>query len=78
MLLLDTTVDQAMFFAERLRKNVEAIAVEYNQQILRVTVSIGVAECHPQMGEYRHWIEAADKALYQSKAAGRNCITKAE
>lgn len=78
VLLLDTTVEQAMFFAERLRKNVEAMAVEYNQQILRVTVSIGVAEHNQEMGEYRDWLEAADKALYQSKAAGRNCITKAE
>jgi diguanylate cyclase len=78
VLLLDTTVEQAMFFAERLRKNVEAMAVEYNQQILRVTVSIGVAEYREDMGEYRDWLEAADKALYQSKAAGRNCITKAE
>lgn len=78
VLLLDTTVEQAMFFAERLRKNVEAMAVEYNQQILRVTVSIGVAEYREDMGEYRDWIEAADKALYQSKAAGRNRITKAE
>ncbi|HJS13832.1 MULTISPECIES: sensor domain-containing diguanylate cyclase [Rheinheimera] len=77
VLLLDTTVEQAMFFAERLRKNVEAMAVEYNQQILRVTVSIGVAEYREDMGEYRDWLEAADKALYQSKAAGRNCITKA-
>lgn len=76
VLLLDTTVDQAIFFAERLRKNVEAMAVEYNQQLLRVTVSIGVAEFHEEMNEYRDWIEAADKALYQSKAAGRNCITK--
>lgn len=78
VLLLDTTVDQAMFFAERLRKNVEAMAVEYNQQILKVTVSIGVAEYREEMDEYRDWIEAADKALYQSKATGRNCITKAE
>jgi diguanylate cyclase (GGDEF)-like protein len=77
VLLLDTTVEQAMFFAERLRKNVEAMAVEYNQQVLRVTVSIGVAEYHEDMGEYRDWLEAADKALYQSKAAGRNRITKA-
>lgn len=77
VLLLDTTVEQAMFFAERLRKNVEAMAVEYNQQILRVTVSIGVAEYREDMGEYRDWLEAADKALYQSKAAGRNRITKA-
>jgi len=78
VLLLDTTVEQAMFFAERLRKNVEAMAVEFNQQILRVTVSIGLAEFHEEMDEYREWIEAADKALYQSKAAGRNYITKAE
>jgi diguanylate cyclase len=77
VLLLDTTVDQAMFFAERLRKNVEAMAVEFNQQILRVTVSIGLAEYREEMSEYRDWIEAADKALYQSKASGRNCITKA-
>jgi len=52
--------------------------VEYNQQVLRVTVSIGVAEYREDMGEYRDWIEAADRALYQSKAAGRNRITKAE
>ncbi len=78
VLLTDATVEQAMFFAERLRKNVEAMAVEYNQQTLRVTVSIGVAEYREDMGEYRDWIEAADKALYQSKAAGRNRITKAE
>lgn len=78
VLLTDATVEQAMFFAERLRKNVEAMAVEYNQQTLRVTVSIGVAEYREDMGEYRDWIEAADKALYLSKAAGRNRITKAE
>ena len=77
VLLLDTTVDQAMFFAERLRKNVEAMAVEFNQQLLKVTVSIGVAEYREDMAEYRDWLEAADKALYQSKAAGRNRITKA-
>lgn len=77
VLLLDTTVDQAMFFAERLRKNVEAMAVEFNQQLLKVTVSIGVAEYREYMAEYRDWLEAADKALYQSKAAGRNRITKA-
>ncbi len=77
VLLVDTTVEQAMFFAERLRKNVEAMAVEYNQQVLKVTVSIGLAEYLEPMVEYRDWLEAEDKALYQSKAAGRNRITKA-
>jgi diguanylate cyclase len=78
VLLLDTDAEQAMFYAERLRKNVEAMLVNYNQQTLKVTVSIGLAEFNEQMTEYRDWIEAADKALYRSKAGGRNRITQAE
>jgi diguanylate cyclase (GGDEF)-like protein len=75
VLLVDTTEDQALFFAERLRKTVENLAIEYNQQLLRVTVSVGIAEYHSTMLEHRHWIEAADKALYTSKANGRNQVT---
>lgn len=75
VLLVDTTEDQAMFFAERLRKTVENLAIEYNQQLLKVTVSIGIAEYQADMQEHRQWIEASDKALYTSKANGRNQVT---
>jgi diguanylate cyclase (GGDEF)-like protein len=75
VLLIDTSEDQAMFFAERLRKIVENACIEYNQQILKVTVSIGIAEFSKDMPIYRSWIEAADKALYTSKANGRNQVT---
>lgn len=75
VLLVDTTEDQAMYFAERLRKTVENLAIEYNQQILKVTVSVGIAEYHSDMLEHRQWLEAADKALYTSKANGRNQVT---
>lgn len=75
VLLMDTTADQAQYFAERLRKTVENMAIEYNQQILRATISVGIAEFHPTMTEHRQWIEAADKALYTSKANGRNQVT---
>jgi diguanylate cyclase len=75
VLLVDTTEDQALFFAERLRKTVENLAIEYNQQLLRVTISVGIAEYHNTMLEHRHWIESADKALYTSKANGRNQVT---
>jgi len=78
VLLVDTTADQALFFAERLRKNVEAMPIEFNQQQFKVTVSIGVGQFHASMAQYRDWIEVADKALYQSKAAGRNRVTKAD
>ena len=39
-------------------------------------MSLGLAEYDAEMSEHRQWIEAADKGLYQSKAAGRNQLTK--
>jgi diguanylate cyclase (GGDEF)-like protein len=78
VLLVDTTEDQANYFAERLRKTVENLSIEYNQQILNATVSIGVAEFHDDMQEYRQWLEASDSALYTSKASGRNQVTLAK
>lgn len=75
VLLVDTTAEQATNFAERLRKTVEQTDVMYNGQVLKVTLSLGLAQYQPQMKEYRQWIEAADKALYQSKVAGRNRLT---
>jgi diguanylate cyclase (GGDEF)-like protein len=77
VLLVDTTADQALYFAERLRKTVEALTMEFNQQLLKATVSVGVAQYHPDMFEHRQWIEVADKALYTSKADGRNKVTVA-
>ena len=74
VLLVDTTADQALYFAERLRKTVEALSMEFNQQLLKATVSVGIAEYNPGMLEHRQWIEAADKALYQAKRAGRNQV----
>uniref|UniRef100_A0A486XPB5 diguanylate cyclase n=1 Tax=Rheinheimera sp. BAL341 TaxID=1708203 RepID=A0A486XPB5_9GAMM len=75
VLLVDTPLDQATYFAERLRKTVEQMSIEYNGQLLKVTLSLGLAEYNKQMTEHRQWIEASDKALYQSKANGRNQLT---
>ena len=75
VLLVDTDIAQAAVLAERLRQSVEALQVSYNGQVLKVTLSLGVAEYNAAMTEHRQWIEAADKGLYQSKAAGRNQLT---
>ena len=77
VLLVDTSADQALYFAERLRKTVEGLSMEFNQQLLKATVSVGIAEYKADMLEHRQWIEAADKALYTSKAEGRNRVTVA-
>jgi len=78
VLLVDTTADQALYFAERLRKTVENMQMEFNQQLLKATISIGIAQFHSNMTEHRQWIELADKGLYTSKANGRNQITTQE
>ncbi|MDX3774264.1 diguanylate cyclase [Chromatiaceae bacterium AAb-1] len=75
ILLVDTSAEQAAVFAERLRKIVEVQTISYHGQEFKITLSLGLAECLPQMAGHREWIEAADKALYQSKVAGRNQLT---
>lgn len=74
VLLVDTSVEQAMHFAERLRQAVEHMVVMYNDMPLKVTLSLGLAEFNGSMKQHTHWIEAADKALYQSKVGGRNQV----
>jgi diguanylate cyclase (GGDEF)-like protein/PAS domain S-box-containing protein len=66
--------DGAMRVAERLRRDVEAMAVDG----LKVTISLGIA-CYPQLAAHspEALIEAADAALYRSKESGRNCSTMA-
>lgn len=75
VLLVDTDIEQAKVLAERLRQSVEALQLDYNGQLLKVTLSLGLAGYQDYMTEHRQWIEAADKGLYQSKAAGRNQLT---
>ena len=75
ILLVDTTLQQALCLAERIRQQVAALTVQYNKTTLKVTISLGLAERDVSMQEHRHWIEAADQALYQSKVDGRNKVS---
>ncbi|WP_449359334.1 sensor domain-containing diguanylate cyclase [Alishewanella longhuensis] len=76
ILLLDTTEDQAGYLAERIRRKISETEVVYNNQPIKFTMSFGLAERTPGIQDYVQWMEAADKALYTSKAQGRNLVTR--
>ncbi len=70
LLLPDTRVGSAMKQAEALRKMVsESRLLEQRP----VTISIGAAEYWSEQTQ-EVWMQAADDALYQAKAQGRNTV----
>lgn len=75
VLLPDTGLEGARQFAERLRCSIEQLSVDYEGLALTCTASMGVACMEEDMPGYGMLIEAADRALYRSKANGRNCIS---
>ena len=73
----DTAIDEASAVAERLRQAVEARAFEHQGAAFRVTISQGLAEWPRHGKTIEQIIAAADKALYDAKADGRNCVRHA-
>jgi diguanylate cyclase (GGDEF)-like protein len=56
--------------AEKLRRHCEKEVFEIPT---RITISLGVAE-RQEDEELEEWLERADKAMYEAKKAGRNCV----
>jgi len=76
ILLPETDPAGAQMLAENIRRAVMAADLPHEGSPYQiVTVSIGVASAQPSSGtEWGVLLEAADQALYQAKAAGRNCV----
>lgn len=72
-------VEDAHLVAEKVRMNIEQYQFPFgeNQPLGRVTISGGVA-CLPEHADNTNdLIEAADRALYKAKNAGRNQVRRA-
>jgi len=77
VLLPETPCAGAAGLATRILKKVESTLLPVRDRDLTTTISIGVA-CYPEHGGTLEMVmERADKAMYASKAAGRNQITVA-
>jgi diguanylate cyclase (GGDEF)-like protein len=77
ILLPETALDQALKFAERLRARIAQGSCEVSGHTISMTASIGVAEATSSMAGIHVLMKAADEALYQAKASGRNRIAAA-
>jgi len=75
VVLSDTDKVGAGMFAERLRKAVEEMDVWYGEQVIRFTISLGVADLNQPLNSHADLIARADQALYTSKKTGRNRVT---
>ena len=77
VLLPETELDTAREVAERIRLAVMDTPFETRKGPLAVTLSAGVAALDPRGGNPAALLEAADGALYQAKAGGRNRVAVA-
>ena len=72
MLLIDTTVDNALILAERLRLALSGESIETAAGTISVTISLGISQLSADVEDHERWIETADQALYRAKRGGRN------
>lgn len=77
VVLPHTEAEGGMLIAEKLRQKVSELRVEDKGQLLSVTISIGYAILQHNEDTAQGLLIAADTALYQAKAAGRNCVVAA-
>jgi diguanylate cyclase (GGDEF)-like protein len=75
VLMPESTLRDAVAVAERVRRDVEKLTYEGpNGQPMPVTVSIGVAQFPRDGRTAADLLQAADRAVYQAKAFGRNRV----
>jgi len=75
-LLIEMNPDAALETAERIRKHIESSRVEFDNQSIQLTISIGLAFAQTDMDvKLYNLVDFADKALYRSKESGRNKVT---
>jgi diguanylate cyclase (GGDEF)-like protein len=72
LILTETTVEEAMKTAERIRTHVASIYCTAINETVNVTLSIGIIQSEPEDTSLTILLSRVDSALYEAKHAGRN------
>jgi diguanylate cyclase (GGDEF)-like protein/PAS domain S-box-containing protein len=79
IILPDSTLDTAVARADALKEGVKELHVSYaGQELGPVTLSMGVSMYPTHGSAPPDLLRTADKALYQAKQAGRDCVVTAD
>jgi len=76
IVLSETEINDAVIVAEKLRRAVEKTRFDFQKQIIRATISLGVANLDDTEDTANTLIRRADEALYTAKQNGRNRVCK--
>lgn len=74
VLLPQTGIDAGLAIAERIRSRIAESVVK---EVPHYTVSIGIADLNMEHSDMVALLDAADKAMYCAKRAGRNGVMAA-
>jgi diguanylate cyclase (GGDEF)-like protein len=74
ILLSNTDLETAQRITERLRSAIEQAEWPFIRGGLTVTASLGVTDVDPEQETLEEALERADRAMYEAKRSGRNCV----
>lgn len=74
LLIFDATIDQGKSVCERIRKEINNLKFEQNEQIFYIGASIGLTEVSPNSQSVEDAMHAADMACLLAKETGRNSV----
>jgi len=75
IILPNTSPEDSMVFAERLRKKVEALKVKHDDKVIEYTISIGISALSlTKDNTAKNLLKTVDSTLYKAKDSGRNRV----
>jgi diguanylate cyclase (GGDEF)-like protein len=76
--LPETGIQAAARIAERFREAVSQLESNFDDDVIKITISLGAAEFREDIASSSQLIKKADEALYRAKKEGRNRVAIAD